>query len=274
MGVQSLARNAAVLRSARAKLCRGIDQHSPRGFSTLRSSFSATGTVSSKLYYSDEITHSCRTGTNVSRFYSSTKQREGIISRIFGGSGSDESEKERKSILQRITERKRIKRNLRDQSDAEAASEFEMREDGIFKHVATKEMTGVEPLMTQLCSTISAQLYSSVTIDDFKLNTKDIKTEIFVYDDHGQYLETSPPFLAAITGKTLILGWRGTNSIADGLNDAACSPQSSLAWRKHAQTVKAQGAMTSLVHNDIVNHEKAIIQKAKEVGVTEIITTG
>lgn len=128
--------------------------------------------------------------------------------------------------------------------------------------------------MTQLCATISMQLYSKSSFDEFKLSTKDIKTDLFIYDNHGAFFDATPPFLVAITGKTIILGWRGTFSLVDGLNNAAASPQSSLAWGKHAKTIKAQGAMTSIVHNDIVTHEKAIIAKAKELGITEIITTG
>ncbi len=135
-------------------------------------------------------------------------------------------------------------------------------------------MTGVEPVMTQLCSTISSQLYNKASADEFMLSTKDIKTELLIYDDHGDFFDATPPFCVAVTGKTMILGWRGTSGLADGLNDAAASPQSSLAWRKHCKTIMAQGAMTSIVHNDIANHEKAIIKKAQELGITEIITTG
>jgi len=106
------------------------------------------------------------------------------------------------------------------------------------------------------------------------LSTKDMKTELFIHDNHGDFFDATPPFGVFISGKTMILGWRGTSGLADGLNDAAASPQSSLAWRKHCKSIKAQGAMTSIVHNDIANHEKAIIKKAKELGITEIITTG
>ena len=146
--------------------------------------------------------------------------------------------------------------------------------DGIFGCIPTKEMTGVDPIMTQLCSTISAQLYSKDSFDEFKLSTKDIKTELLIYDNHGDLFAATPPFCVAVTGKTMILGWRGTSGLADGLTDVAASPQSSLAWRKHAKTIKAQGAMTSVVSNDIVNHEIAIIKKAQDLGINEIITTG
>ncbi len=232
---------------------------------------------------------SCMARSNPLRPYSSSALREaGIISRIFGSQkevavgvaqvSDAESEEERKSMLSRIrtriSKRKKNTCNLFDKSDSQASEDWEMKDDGIFENIPPKEMTGVEPIMTQLCSTISAQLYSKKAKEEFRLSTKDIETEVFLYDNHGDFHETSPPFLVAITGKTMILGWRGTNSLADVLNDAACSPQSSLAWRNHVKTIRAQGAMTSIVHNDIANHEMAIIQKAKERGVTEIITTG
>lgn len=161
-----------------------------------------------------------------------------------------------------------------EKSEEDAKIDWEVKDDGIFGCVPDKEMTGVEPAMTQLCATISQQLYTKATAKEFKLSTKDVKTELFIYDDHGDFFDATPPFLAAICGKTMVLGWRGTSGLADGLNDVAASPQSSLAWRKHAKTIKAQGAMTSIVHNDIANHEKTIIRKVKELGITEIVTTG
>ena len=80
---------------------------------------------------------------------------------------------------------------------------------------------------------------------------------------------------AVISGDTIILGWRGTSSIADGINDAAASPQSSFAWRKHAKTIKAHGAVTSIVHNALVTHEAELINFIKaNPRIKEIVTTG
>jgi hypothetical protein len=186
---------------------------------------------------------------------------------------------ERKRLLSRIgrlpvSEAKKAGANLVEMTEAEAKLDWEVKKDGIFGFQPTKEMTGIETGMSRLCATISSQLYDKTSEDEFILSTKDQKTELFIYDDHGAFLDATPPFLAATTGDTMILGWRGTGSLADGLNDVACSPQSSLAWRKHADTIKVQGAFTSIVHNDIVNHEEAIIKKIKESGIKEIITTG
>jgi hypothetical protein len=142
------------------------------------------------------------------------------------------------------------------------------------RNLPTKEMTGVEPEIARLCSTISHQLYSKKSKDEFALCTKDMKTEVLLYDRHGVFSETTSPFGVFVTGKTMIIGWRGTNTLVDGINDIAISAQSSIGWRKHAKTIKAQGAFTSIIYNDIVLHEEAIIKKAKELGITEIITTG
>ena len=68
--------------------------------------------------------------------------------------------------------------------------------------------------------------------------------------------------------------YRGTQTPFDAINDFAATPQSSFAWRKHAKTIKAQGAMTSIVINDIVNHEKEIIEECQKRGIKQIITTG
>lgn len=200
----------------------------------------------------------------------------GFVSELLEDLESEEViEKETMDFLDRVGKvGAKMVKDSTERSEDEDKIDWEVKADGKTGFVPTKEMTGVEPDMCQLCSTISAQLYTKTSYDQFKLSTKDMKTELFIYDDHGAFLDTTPPFLVAITGKTMILGWRGTGSLADGLNDAAASPLSSLAWRKYAKTIKVQGAMTSIAHNDIVNHGTAIIAKAKELGITEIVTTG
>ena len=200
----------------------------------------------------------------------------GFCSDLLGDTKSaEEIEEETKNLMNRVGKiGTNMIKDAVERPEDEEKIDWEVKANGITGFIPTKEMTGVEPAMTQLCSTISRQLYSKTSSDQFKLSTNDMKTELFIYDDHGAFLDTTPPFLVAISGKTMILGWRGTGSLADGLNDAAASPLSSLAWRKHAKTIKAQGSMTSIAHNDIVNHQQAIIVKAKEMGITEIVTTG
>jgi len=201
------------------------------------------------------------------------KSQGGFISRLFGDShDSDKIKEDSDSFVSRWLKKKKVK--AKDDLISGVELIFSGKKDGIFKHKPSKEMTGVEPEMTQLCSTISAQLYSCTSFDEFKLSTKDNQCDLYIYDNHASLFNATPPFCVATTGKTMILGWRGTSGLMDGLTDCAASPQSNIAWRKHAKTIKAQGPMTSVVLNDIANHEKAIIKKAKELSITEIITTG
>lgn len=200
----------------------------------------------------------------------------GFVSDLFADLKSDEDvEEETQTLMSRFGKiSTKLIKNARERTEDEEKEDLKVKADGIFGHLPTKEMTGVEPGMTQLCATISTQLYHKNSFDQFKLSTKDMKTELLIYDDHGVFLDTTPPFLVAINGKTMILGWRGTSGPADLLNDAAASPLSSLAWKKHAKTIRVQGAMTSIAHSDIVNHQQEIISKAKKLGITEIVTTG
>ena len=72
----------------------------------------------------------------------------------------------------------------------------------------------------------------------------------------------------------MILGWRGTQHIADDINDISFSPCGNMAIRKHAKNVKIQGGMASLCSNDIVTHEENLIAECKKRRIKEIVTTG
>jgi len=181
---------------------------------------------------------------------------------------------ESKLLIQRISEKRVEGANLIEQPENTEKPDWEMKDDGIFGYVPDKEMTGVEPHMSRVCATFSQQLYDMNERDEFQLSTKDHKTEVIMYDNHGDLNTATVPFGVAVCGDTMILGWRGTRTTLDKLNDVAASPQSSVAWRKHAKTIKAQGSFTSIVQNDIVTHETEIIEEAKKRGIKEIVTTG
>lgn len=191
----------------------------------------------------------------------------------------DNEEDEQKALTDRvknpvITLARKAGASLIESTEKEEKVYWEAKDDGIFGFVPTKEMTGVEPHMTQLCSTLSSQLYKKTKFEDFKLSTKDNKAELLIYDDHGKLKEATPPFGAVVSGDTLILGWRGTSGISDLMSDAAASPQSNFAWRKHAKTIKVQAPMNSIAQNDLVTHEEELIKEIKARGIKEIVTTG
>lgn len=133
----------------------------------------------------------------------------GFVSQFFRDRTSDSEDA---SFFSRFG--KPIMKKLRDEGGFEDSTTddeniwWEVKEDGIFGYVATEAMTGVSEHMTQLCSTISSQLYSKEKLEGFKLSTKDHKTEALIYDDHGIFKPSTVPFLVSVCGDTLILGWR------------------------------------------------------------------
>lgn len=151
---------------------------------------------------------------------------------------------------------------------------WEGEEDGVFLYHPTKEESGVEEDIFKLCCTISDQVYSKYSAKDFRLSTKEMKTEVLIYDDHGIFNATSPPFIVTLTGKTMILGWRGTHDYSDVLTDVCACPHASFAWKKHAKYIKVQSAMAAIVIDDFLENGDEIIKLAKQHEVTEIITTG
>lgn len=164
--------------------------------------------------------------------------------------------------------------DLKESTSNDEKKNWATKDKGLFRVVPSQEMTGVEPHMTRLCSTLSHQLYTKNATDEIKLSTKNHTVEVLIYDDHGDFNSATVPFSVVVCEDTMILGWRGTGQVFDAINDIAASPQSSLAWRKHAKSIKVQGAFTSIVQNDIVTHERSIIEEAKKRNITEIITTG
>ena len=162
--------------------------------------------------------------------------------------------------------------------EEEKQKEYANKSEDNFDYLPTKEMTGVETHITRLCATISQQVYDvkDGLKDAFMLNTDDHDTEVLLLDQQVGFESTNPTFGVVVSGDTMIIGWRGTDpsTVIDLLNDGACSPTSSLLWRKHKHTVKVQGAMASLVNNDLAKHEDMIIAECKKRGIKEIVTTG
>lgn len=151
-----------------------------------------------------------------------------------------------------------------------------LKGDGDFKHMPTPEQTGVDVHICRLAATLSQQLYDvkKEIRDEFMLNTDTHKTDSIHLEQQSIHVETNPTFGVVVSGDTMILGWRGTDTLTDAINDFAWSPCSSVAWRKHKKNIKIQGAMASLCMNDIASHEDMIIEECKKRGIKEIVTTG
>lgn len=204
----------------------------------------------------------------------------GFLSDIFADrSGTEEDEK--KTIVERFGNslRKGIVGQFREQTQEEKETYYKNKGAENFEYIPTKEMTGVEPYITRLCATMSQQCYELMDHkrEEFVLSTKEHEVDVFITEMQGKFNATSPTFGACVTGDTMILCWRGTSFEAaptDVLNDVAFSPTSSVVWRKHAKTIKLQGAMASLCLNDLASHEDEIIAMCKKHGIKEIVTSG
>lgn len=218
-----------------------------------------------------------RTLLDQSQQDSSSSLQMSFLSDLFSDRSDEEAEK--KSLWDRFKKPLVGGVVINEQSSKdEKMQAYANKSEENFDYLPTKEMTGVETHMTRLCATISLQLYelNDGRKDAFLLNTDDHKTEVLLLDMQVGFESTNPTFGIAVSGDTMILGWRGTDpkTITDVFNDLACSPTSSLLWRKHKQTLKVQGAMASLVNNDLAKHEDMIIEECKKRGIKEIVTTG
>jgi len=163
----------------------------------------------------------------------------------------------------------------------------------LFLAVPSKKDTGVEPIITRICAQACNYLYSvsqSKNPDDpnsavyglndfFKQpfedeNKVEHKVEVFILDTHGKFETTNPPFMAAITGTTMILGWRGSTTTMDWMSDLDESPVVSSRWADQAEGVRVFGSYLSLVDSDLTIHGKKLVDRIKQGGIDEVIFTG
>jgi hypothetical protein len=139
----------------------------------------------------------------------------------------------------------------------------------------SKELTGVDPSLTDVCATISHQIYDAKSIDYFSLSDADHQAEVLYFHDHGILKETVPPFVIAVSGDALILGWRGSSTVMDWASDFSYAPVASSRWSSITQNVRAHSAYSALVESDLALYEDAIIDAVtKNKKIKQIILTG
>jgi len=140
----------------------------------------------------------------------------------------------------------------------------------------TKAQTGVDEHIARCAATLSNQLYDvpKGTLDKFIFSTDEHEVDMIIDDDKDDYQATNPPFAAIVCGDTMIIGWRGSSTKTDWINDFAWSPCSNIALGEHAKNIKLQGGMSSLCLNDIAMHQDVLIAECVDRGIKEIVTTG
>jgi len=122
-----------------------------------------------------------------------------------------------------------------------------------------KELTGVEESITEICASISNQVYSAKSENDFRLEARGGRTaEVVIYDDHGEFLQTSPTFVVATTEDTLIMGWQGSTYLLDWIDDFAFNPVNSPELGEAATGIKGSGSFFSHIASDLLIHQDKI----------------
>ncbi len=140
--------------------------------------------------------------------------------------------------------------------------------------VPGKMLTGVDESITENCANISHQIYSVESAKDFKL--KKYTDKVIIYDNHSEFNLTSPSFVAAVSGDTLIMGWRGTQAVFDFVTDVTLNPVTAPELGSAASGIRGHGMFFSHISSDLMLHQNKITEYIKEEknGIKNIVFTG
>ena len=146
--------------------------------------------------------------------------------------------------------------------------------EGYIEIPPNSDMTGVDETTTRICAALSGQIYTAKSKYDFDLSISGRVVEVILFDDNGILAETTPPIAIAITGNTMIIGWRGSQTLMDWIMDFAFAPMASRSWVHMAPSIRAQGGYCALVESYMCKHESTILKEVKTRGIQEILLTG
>jgi hypothetical protein len=124
-----------------------------------------------------------------------------------------------------------------------------------------KDLTGVSLPLTEVCATLSHQIYEATSMESFNLSNSSHQAELLYFHDHGFLKDSVPPLAIAVSGDALLLAWRGSTMLLDWASDASYAPVSSLRWNDVAPNVRAHSVYTSLVESDLALNEETIISE-------------
>jgi len=202
----------------------------------------------------------------------------------------DESGSEGKEILENFAKRADDLTNTfnKNKIKGEKETKNENRSNtgtGLVLKLPSKYKTGISPEMTRVCATISGKIYKAEKKSDLNISDGKIKDLKVVLLDRNICVDgkdkvkanldaSTPTFAIVVTGKTMILGWRGSKNPMDYIVDAAFVPLASRSWIKKAPCVRAQGAMLAIVENHMCIHEDFILGEIQRNRIDEIVLTG
>jgi hypothetical protein len=175
--------------------------------------------------------------------------------------------------------------NTGDSGETEADEKLEIKP-AFIETLPSSDMTnGIEEYYVRLCATISGCMYSPQPPNIYQFSNLDKgynlagvglnePPKVLLYDDHGIFEATNPPFSVTVAGKKMILAWRGSHTVMDWVRDFGFYVASSFRWKNVADVVSVQGAYLACVESCMAKHQDFILKKIKEHDVTEILLTG
>uniref|UniRef100_A0A7S2PS01 Fungal lipase-type domain-containing protein n=1 Tax=Skeletonema marinoi TaxID=267567 RepID=A0A7S2PS01_9STRA len=167
-----------------------------------------------------------------------------------------------------------------DSGETEADEKLEL---GFIKYLPSSDMTnGIEEYYVRLCAIISSCMYLPQPLvhilekQGCKLASIFLKEppNVLLFDDHGIFETTNPPFSVTVAGKKMILAWRGSMSVMDWVRDFGFYVASSFRWKNVADVVSVQGAYLACVESCMAKHQDFILKMINKYHVTEILLTG
>jgi hypothetical protein len=144
----------------------------------------------------------------------------------------------------------------------------------VLHQAPNKDLTGVSLSLTEVCATISHQIYKATCMESFHLSDSSHQAEVLYFHDHGFLKDSVPQLAIAVSGDALILAWRGSTTLLDWASDASYAPVSSSRWNDVAPNVRAHSAYTLLVESDLAIYEETIISEIRKRKLKQLILTG
>ena len=135
--------------------------------------------------------------------------------------------------------------NTGDSGETEADEKLEIKP-AFIENLPSSDMTnGIEEYYVRLCAIISGCMYLPQPLvhilehQGCKLASIFLKEppNVLLFDDHGIFETTNPPFSVTVAGKKMILAWRGSHTVMDWVRDFGFFVASSFRWKNVADVV-------------------------------------
>jgi len=137
--------------------------------------------------------------------------------------------------------------------------------------------TGVQPHITKMCASLSNQIYKARLETHFRIDNGGV----VLFDSHGGSNDAIPAFAIAVSLKTMIMVWRGTNRkgsmvncVLDVVSDLAIGPVVCSELGAARRGIRVHNAWSSFAASDLDTHKDFILQEIKDKEIDQVVFTG